>query len=101
MFKNCNRRHLVLRHEEGFFVKEHFDSKNQYPDEDINKTPEFVGDNIFVVFAGKVPQHTVGISVGTDYVPLLEDIFLYTYEADFISLCSHGNKTVSISVPSR
>ena len=54
---------------------------------------EFLVDNIFVVFAGKVFQQTVGIPMGTNCAPLLADIFLYSHEADFIqSLLSTGKK---------
>ena len=54
---------------------------------------EFLVDNIFVVFAGKVFRQTVGIPMGTNCAPLLADIFLYSYEADFIqSLLSTGKK---------
>ena len=54
---------------------------------------EFLVDNIFVVFAGKVFQQTVGIPMGTNCAPLIADIFLYSYEADFIqSLLSTGKK---------
>ena len=45
---------------------------------------EFLVDNIFVVFAGKVLKQTFGISMSTDRAHLLVDIFLYSYEADFI-----------------
>ena len=43
---------------------------------------EFLVDNIFVNFAGKVSQQTVGIPMGTNYAPLLADSFLYSYEAE-------------------
>ena len=95
IFKNGYRRYryLVLGHEEAYFVKEHSDSKNKYSEEDIIKMLEFLVDNIFVVFAGKVFQQTVGIPMGTNCAPLLADIFLYSYEADFIqSLLSTGKK---------
>ena len=71
MFKNGNRRYkyLVLGHEESYFVKEHSDSKHKYSEDDIIKMLEFLVDNIFVVFAGKVFQQIVGIPMGT-YVPL-------------------------------
>ena len=50
---------------------------------------EFLVDNIFVVFGGKVCQQIVGIPMGTNCAPLLADIFLYLYDAEFIcSLCS-------------
>ena len=47
---------LKLGHEETYFVKEHSDSKNKYSENDIIKMLEFLVDNIFVVFAGKVFQ---------------------------------------------
>ena len=54
---------------------------------------EFLVDNIFVVSGGKVFQQIVGIPMGTNCAPLLTDIFLYSYEAEFIqSLLSTGNK---------
>ena len=95
IFKHCNRRYkyLVLGHEGTYFVKEHSDSKNKYSEDDIIKMLEFLVDNIFVVFAGKVFQQTVGILMGTNFAPLLADIFLYSYEAEFIqSLLLMGKK---------
>ena len=75
-------------------MKEHSDSKNKYSEDDIIKMLEFLVDNIFVVFAGKVFQQTVGIPMGTNCAPLLADIFLYSYEADFISLCSQRERNI-------
>ena len=86
IFKNGNRRYkyLVLGHEETYFVK-----KNS--EDDIIKMLEFLVDNIFVVFAGKVFKQTVGIPMGTNCAPLLAD--MYSYEADFVqSLLSTGKK---------
>ena len=77
-------------------MKEHSDAKNKYTEEDIIKMLEFLVDNIFVVFAGKVFQQIVGIPMGTNCAPLLADIFLYSYEAEFIqSLLSAGKKRLA------
>ena len=95
LHKNGNRRYkyLVLGHEGPYFVKEHSDSKNKYTEEDIVKMLEFLVDNIFVVFAGKVFQQIIGIPMGTNCIPLLADIFLYSCEAKFIqSLLSAEKK---------
>ena len=54
------------------FVKEHSDSKSKYTEDDIINMLEFLVDNM------------VGIQIGTDCAPLLADIFLYSYEAEFI-----------------
>ena len=49
-----------------------------------------------MVFRGKVFQQIVGIPMGTNCAPLLADIFLYSYEADFIqSLPSTGKKKLA------
>jgi len=42
---------------------------------------EFLIDNIFVIFGGRVFQQTVGIPMGTNCAPLLADLFPYSYEA--------------------
>jgi hypothetical protein len=44
---------------------------------------KFLIDNIFVFVGGQVYQQSVGIPMGTNCAPLLADLFLYSYEADF------------------
>ena len=39
--------------------------------------------NIFVIFGGRVLQHTVGILMSTNCTPLLAELFLYSYETNF------------------
>ena len=49
-----------------------------------------------MVFAGKVFQQIIGIPICTNCAPLLADIFLYSYEAEFIqSLLSAGRKRLA------
>ena len=58
----------------------------------------FLVDNIFVEFGGKIFQQTIGIPMGTNCAPLLADLFLYTYEAEFIQgLLQKGNKRLARS----
>ena len=35
-------------------------------------------------FGGHVYQQTVGIPMGTNCAPLVADLFIYSYEADFL-----------------
>ena len=57
---------------------------------------EFLVDSIYVVLAGKVFIQIVGIPMGTKFARLLADIFLYSYEAEFIkSLLSAGKKRLA------
>jgi hypothetical protein len=43
---------------------------------------EFLIDNIFVIFGGRVLQQTVGMPMGTNFFPRLTDVFLYSYEIE-------------------
>ena len=89
----------MLGREGRYLVKEQSYSKNKYTEDDIINMLEYLVDNIFVVFGGKVFQHIVGIRMSTNCAPLLADIFLYSYEAEFVqSLLSTGKKKISISV---
>ena len=93
---NQRYKYLVLGREGPYFVREHSDSKSKYTEEDIIRMLDFLVDNIFVVFAGKVFQKIIGIPMGTKCAPLLADIFLYSYEAEFIqSLLSSGRKRLA------
>jgi hypothetical protein len=40
----------------------------------------FLVKNIYVVFGDQVFQQSVGIPMGTNYAPLLADLFLYAYK---------------------
>ena len=75
----CARKGQIL-----FCKKNHSDSTKKFSETDIINMLEFLIDNIFVIFGGRVFQQTVGIPMGTNCVPLLADLFLYSYEADLI-----------------
>jgi hypothetical protein len=53
---------------------------------------EFLIDNIFLMFGGRVFQPTVDIPMDTNCAPLLADLSLYSYEADFIQGLLKKNK---------
>ena len=91
-------KYLVSGHEEIYFVKEHSDSKNKYSEEDIIKTLELLVDKIFVVFAGKVYQQTVGIPTGTNCALFSPTSFCIHTKRVSYSVCTQRGKTVDISV---
>ena len=49
-------------------------------------------DNIFVEFGERIFQQTIGIPMGTNCAPLLADLFLYSYEAEFVQSLQAGKK---------
>jgi hypothetical protein len=75
----------VLGRDRSYFVKiEYSDSTKMFSETDIINMLDFLIDNIFVMFDGCVFQQIVGIPMDTNCAHLLVDLFLYSYEADFI-----------------
>ena len=57
---------------------------------------DFLILNIFVEFGGRIFQQTIGIPMGTNCAPLLADLFLYSYEAEFMqSLIKKGERQLA------
>ena len=93
--KNGKRQfqYVVIGYKDTYFVRDHSDAPQKYSDADIIKMLEYLIDNIFVEFGGRIFQQTIGISMGTNCAPLLADLFLYSYEAEFVqSLLQAGKK---------
>ena len=77
-------KYLVLGRDRYYFVQKHSDSTKKFSETNIINMLEFLIENIFVIFGGRVFQQTVGIPMGTQCGPLLADLFLLSHEADFI-----------------
>ena len=77
---NTNVCAFILGHEEAYIVKENSDSKLKNSEDDITEILQFLLDNIFVMFAGKVFKQTISISMYTNCAHLLAGIFLYCYK---------------------
>ena len=98
--KNGTRRYkfLVFGHNSTYFVKYHTDAAKKYTEFDIVNMLNFLVDNIFVEFGGQVYQQTIGIPMGTNCAPLLADLYLYSYEAEFMQgLLKRGQKKLAQS----
>ena len=50
-------------------------------------------DNIFIRFGSKLYRQIVGIPKGTNCAPLVEDLFAFCYERDFMLSLSDNNQT--------
>ena len=49
-------------------------------------------DNIFIRFGSRLYRQIVGIPMGTNYAPLVADLFLFCYERDFMLSLSDNNQ---------
>ena len=93
-FNNGKKRYeyIVVGYKSTYFVKDHSEAKNKYTEDDIVIMIEFLIDNIFVESGGVIFQQVIGIPMGTNCAPLLADLFLYSYEAEFIQTLIKSGK---------
>ena len=52
----------------------------------------FLLDNIFIRFGTKLYRQIVGISMGTKCAPLVDDLFLFCYDRDFVQDLYNDNQ---------
>jgi hypothetical protein len=82
----------VISHPHNYFVKYHSDSTNKYSEVKIVKILEFLIHNILLFVDEQVFQQSVGIPMGTNCAPLFADVFLHSYEAEFMLELLHEKK---------
>ena len=69
----------------GYFTHDISGSRDgMYTADNIRKMTEFLIDNIFVQFGGRLFNQMIGIPIKTNCVPLLPDLFLYSYKNEFL-----------------
>ena len=63
---------------------------NLYTADQICRMMEFLIDNIFAKFGGCLFRQVIGIPMGTNCAPLLANLFLYSYESEFLDNMIRG-----------
>jgi hypothetical protein len=88
----CARKGQIL------LCEKNSDSTKKFSEIDIINMLESLIDNVFLMFLGRVLQQTVGIPMGTNCAPFLVDVFLYSYETNFVQgLLKKNEKKLSRS----
>ena len=88
--------HIKVCRNKSYFTSDPLNGDNKYTADDICKMIEFLVDNIYVRFGGQLFQQMVGIPMGTNCAPLLADLFLYSYENEFLDkLIKEGKRKLA------
>ena len=88
--------HIKVRRNKSYFTSDPLNGDNKYTANDICKTTEFLVDNMYVRFDGQLLRQTVGIPMGTNCAPLLADLFLHSYENEFLDkLIKEGKRKLA------
>ena len=83
--KICVHRGMLGTIEEISLICRGISSGNQ-----ICRMVELLIDNIFVKIGGCPFRQVIGIPMGTNCAPLLADLFLYSYESEFLDNMIRG-----------
>ena len=87
---------LFFDRNKSYFTTDPSNGDNKYTANDICKMIEFLVDNMYVRFGGQLFRQMVGIPVGTSCALLLADLFLYSYENEFLDkLIKEGKKKLA------
>ena len=88
--------HIKVGRNKSYFTNASLNGDNKYTASDICKMVEFLVDNIYVRFGGQLFRKMVGIPIVTNCAPLLADLFLYTYENEFLDkLVKEGKRKLA------
>ena len=74
----------MLGYKSTYFSNKIQKGKTCYSEEQVINMLDFLIDNIFVSFGGILFQQVVGIPMGTNCAPLVADLFIYSYESEFL-----------------
>ena len=67
-----------------------------FNEEQLIEMFSFLMNNIYVNFRGRVYKQVIGIPMGCDCAPKVADLFLYSYESDFIASRVENGRDVFI-----
>ena len=88
--------HIKVGRNKSYFTSDPLNGDNKYTANNICKVIEFLVDNIYVRFGGQLFRQMVGIPMGTNCAPLLADLFLYSYENEFLDkLVKEGKRKLA------
>ena len=83
--------HIKITSGQGYFIDTiNPGGDNLYTADQVCRMVEFLIDNIFVKFGGRLFRQVIGIPMGTNCAPLLADLFLYSYESEFLDNMIRG-----------
>ena len=84
-YKKKGKLYLACYDKKAFFTSaDHFRGYHLLSFQNVCGTLLFFLDNIYIRFGTKLYRQIVGIPMGTNCAPIVADLFLFSYERDFM-----------------
>ena len=84
--------YLFCNEEYAFLTSDVYNIYNLWSRQKVCDALVYHLDNIFIRFGTVLYRQTIGIQMGTNYCPLVADLFLFCYERDFMMSLSQENQ---------
>ena len=78
-----------------FFTNEETSAGKKYDETQICQMIDFLIDNIYIKIHNHLFRQCIGIPMGTNCAPFLANLFLYSYEVEFLRAMKKSNKKLS------
>ena len=97
LFKNGSRRyrHLVVNGDRTFFTSEETSAGKKYDETPICQMIDLLIDNIYIKTGNHLFRQCIGIPIATNCALLLANLFLYSYEVEFLRSMKKSNKKLA------
>ena len=76
--------YLAFNEERPFFASKEHKNYNLWTCQKVTEALIYLLDNIYIRFSSKLYRQNVGIPKGTNCAPLVDHLFLFSYERDFM-----------------
>ena len=75
-----------------FLLQKNLKKDHAWSCQNVCEALAFLLDNIFIRFGTKLYRQVVEIPMGTNFAPLVADLFLFCYERDFMMSLSNDKQ---------
>ena len=93
IFQRKGSFYIAYNDRNAFFTSDAVRNYNLWSCQKVCVALTFLLDNIYKRFGSKLYRQIVGIHLGTNYAPLVADLFLFCYERDFMLSLSEDNQS--------
>ena len=84
---------IACNDKKAFFTSaDHYRGYQLWSCQNVCDALSFLLDNIYIRFGTKLYRHIIGITMGTNWAPLVADLFFFCYERDFMKNLSSDNQ---------
>ena len=88
--------YLACNDRNAFLLQKNLKRYHAWSCQNVCNALTFLLDNIFIRFGTKLYKQVVGIPMGTNFAPLVGDLFMFCYERDFMMSLSDDKQADNI-----